>query len=58
MKTKALISEKNNEWALPGNSVSREEFKKGIKKAVNGSFYTVRKSKQFLEELRKRENSR
>ncbi len=34
----------NNEWTLPGNSLSQKEFLDGIQKAEEGPLYTVQES--------------
>jgi predicted transcriptional regulator len=57
MKTKT-IKTKETRWALPGEPISLDEFKAGIKKAEDGPFYTVEESKKMLEEWRKKRNSR
>ena len=38
------------DWTLPGNSLTREEFLDGIKKAEEGPFYTVQESKANFEQ--------
>jgi len=58
MKAKNIKSKETESWALPGNPISLEEFKDGIKKAEKGPFYTVLESKKILEEWRKKKNSR
>ena len=58
MKTKNIKSKETGDWALPGNPISIEEFKKGIKNAEKGPFHTVEESKQLIEKWRKRKNSR
>lgn len=58
MKTKVIKSGEKDQWSLPGTSISKEEFKSGIKKAEKGPFYTVEESKKLLEEWRKERNSR
>ncbi len=58
MKTKNKKSKASISWALPGNPISIEEFKEGIKNAEKGPFYTVEESKQKLEEWRKERGSR
>lgn len=57
MKTKAIKS-KEKSWALPGEPISLDEFKAGIKEAEKGPFYTIEESKKILEEWRKKRNSR
>lgn len=58
MKTKILKSSDKDQWALPGNPISHDEFKNGIQKAEKGPFHTVKESRKLLEELRKQKNSR
>ena len=58
MKTKIIKSKETESWALPGNPISPDEFKAGIKKAEKGPFYTIEESKKILEECRKKRNSR
>jgi predicted transcriptional regulator len=43
---------------LPGDPVSHNEFRNGIKKAEEGPFYTVEESKNLLKEWREEKNSR
>jgi hypothetical protein len=57
MKTKNIKPKETNTWALPGNPLSPDEFKDGIKKAEEGPFYTVSESKKMLEEWRKKRSS-
>lgn len=57
MKTKA-IKTKETAWALPGEPISIDEFKAGIKEAEKGPFYTIEESKKILAEWRKKRNSR
>jgi predicted transcriptional regulator len=58
MRTKNIKAKETDSWALPGKSLSLDEFKAGIKKAEKGPFYTVEESKNMLEEWRKKRNSR
>lgn len=58
MKTKFLKSRDKEQWALPGNPISKDKFKNGIQKAEKGPFYTVGESKKLLGEWRKQKNSR
>jgi len=50
MKTKHIKSKESESWSLPGNPISLDEFKSGIKKAEKGPFYTIAESKKMLEE--------
>lgn len=58
MKTKNIKPKEKDNWALPGNPISHNEFKDGIKKAEEGPFYTLEESKNMLEEWRKKKGSR
>jgi len=53
MKTKAIKTKKADSWALPGDPITLEEFKAGIKEAEKGPFYTIEESKKMLAEWRK-----
>lgn len=57
MKTKNIKTKETESWALPGEPLSLDEFKDGIKKAEEGPFYTIRESKKMLEEWRKKRSS-
>jgi hypothetical protein len=57
MKTKNIKAKETDSWALPGNPLSLDEFKDGIKKAEEGPFYTVGESKKILEQWRKKRSS-
>ena len=56
MKTKTTHKTKKS-WALPGEPISIDEFKAGIKEAEKGPFYTIKESKKILSEWRKQRNS-
>lgn len=56
MKAKNITKETEC-WALPGEPLSLDGFKEGIKKAEEGPFYTIRESKKMLEEWRKKKSS-
>lgn len=58
MKTKIIKLKDKDQWALPGNPLSPDEFKSGIQKAEKSPFHTVKEAKKLLEEWRKEENSR
>lgn len=45
-------------WALPGDSISLEEFKEGIREAEKGPFYTIEESKKIIAEWRAQRNSK
>jgi predicted transcriptional regulator len=49
---------KEKSWALPGEPISPDEFKAGIKKAEKGPFFTIEESKKKLAEWRRKRNSR
>jgi hypothetical protein len=53
MKTKTTNKTKKS-WALPGEPISINEFKAGIKEAEKGPFYTIGESKKMLAEWRKK----
>jgi hypothetical protein len=57
MKTNAKTKTKKN-WALPGETLSLDELKKGIDEAEKGPFYTIDESKKMLAQWRKQRNSR
>jgi predicted transcriptional regulator len=45
-----------NNWILPGNSLSQDEFLSGIKQAEEGPFFTVQESMENFEQwLKSRE---
>jgi hypothetical protein len=54
MKTKTTKSKVSSSWALPGDPISLEEFKAGIKEAEKGPFYTIDESKKMIAEWRKK----
>jgi hypothetical protein len=58
MKTKTIKSKETSHWALPGDPLSVDEFKAGIKEAEKGPFYTIEESKKIIEEWRRQRNSR
>ena len=57
MKT-AIKNKETNSWALPGQAISLDEFKAGIKKAEDGPFHTIGESKKIIEGWRRKRNSR
>jgi hypothetical protein len=57
MKPEITKTDQKN-WALPGDPLSLEEFKKGIKEAEKGPFYTVEESKRMIAQWRERRISR
>jgi hypothetical protein len=57
MKPEISKTDQKN-WALPGEPLSLEEFKKGIKEAEKGPFYTVEESKRMIARWREKRISR
>ncbi|MCF8360892.1 MAG: hypothetical protein K9H26_19240 [Prolixibacteraceae bacterium] len=57
MKPEIIKTEKKN-WSLPGEPLTEEEFKKGIKQAEKGPFFTIEESKITMEQWREKRNSR
>jgi hypothetical protein len=60
MKTKSKevdTSGKRKSWAIPGEALSIEGFKRGIKEAEKVPFYTIEESKAMIGEWRKKRNS-
>lgn len=45
-------------WVVPGDSISLQDFKKAIKEAEEGPFYTIEESKKMIEKWRKQRNSK
>jgi len=58
MKAKIIKNKITGSWALPGDPITIDEFKEGIKKAEKGPFFTIEESKKMLAEWRKERNSR
>jgi hypothetical protein len=56
MKTKVTKTKVSSSWALPGDPISLEEFRAGIKEAEKGPFYTIDESKKMIAEWRKKKN--
>lgn len=52
MKTK-ITKTKGTNWALPGEPISIDEFKAGIKEAEKGPFMTLDELKKSVEEWKK-----
>jgi hypothetical protein len=57
MKAKNIKTKEKESWVLPGDPLTLDEFKAGIKKAEEGPFYTIEESKKILEEWRKKRSS-
>ncbi|MDD4192429.1 MAG: hypothetical protein PHI28_13940 [Mangrovibacterium sp.] len=55
MKTKTTKTKKTS-WALPGEAISIDEFKAGIKEAEKGPFMTLEELKTSVEEWKKSQN--
>jgi hypothetical protein len=57
MKTKIIKTKGTGSWALPGDPITLDEFKAGIKEAEKGPFHTIEESKKIIEEWRRKRNS-
>jgi len=57
METKTIKNKEPRRWALPGEPITREEFKAGIEEAEKGPFYTIREAKKIIDEWRRKRNS-
>ena len=57
MKTKIIKTKGTGSWALPGDPITLDEFKSGIKEAEKGSFHTIEESKKIIKEWRRKRNS-
>ena len=57
MKTKTLKIKEIDKWAIPGEPLTVDEFKAGIKEAQKGPFFTIDESKKILQEWRKPKSS-
>jgi hypothetical protein len=53
MKSKTVYTKKTDSWVLPGDPISLDEFKAGIKEAEKGSFMTLDELKKGVEEWKK-----
>jgi hypothetical protein len=53
MKTTKAKTGKEINWALPGQTVSHEDFMAAIKKAEEGPFYDLDEAMQRLEQWKK-----
>ena len=58
MKTKTIKNKETGSWALPGDPITLDEFRAGIKEAEKGPFYTIEESKKMIAEWRKKRTSR
>ena len=54
-ETKTTKISKNN-WAIPGEPITIDEFKVGIKEAEKGPFMTLEELKKAVEEWKKNQN--
>ncbi|MBY0434041.1 MAG: hypothetical protein K2U26_08040 [Cyclobacteriaceae bacterium] len=43
---------------MPGEALTAEKFKKEVKKAEKGPFYTISESKKLIDEWRRQKHSR
>jgi hypothetical protein len=57
MKTKIVKTKGTGSWALPGDPISLDEFKAGIKETEKGTFHTIEESKKIIKEWRRKRNS-
>lgn len=57
METKTIKKTEPGSWSLPGEPITLEEFKAGIKEAEKGPFYTVSEAKKIIVEWRRKINS-
>ena len=57
MKTKIIKNKGTGSWALPGDPITLNEFKAGIKEAEKGTFHTIGESKKIIDEWRRKRNS-
>jgi hypothetical protein len=57
MKTKIIKNKGTGSWALPGDPITLDEFKEGIKEAEKGTFHTIGESKKIIDEWRRKRNS-
>lgn len=57
MKYETIKKDRKN-WALPGNPLTLDEFKKGIEEAEKGPFYTIEESKKIIAQWREARNSK
>jgi hypothetical protein len=55
MKTETITTDKKS-WALPGDPVSIDEFKNGIKEAEEGPFMSIDELKSSVEKWKKEQN--
>ncbi len=58
MKTVKKKETKEINWAIPGQTVSHDEFMTTIKEAEKGPFYTVQESMQHFEQWLKSRKKR
>jgi hypothetical protein len=50
MKTVKVKETKEINWAIPGQTVTHDDFMNSIKEAEKGPFYTVQESMQHFEQ--------
>lgn len=58
MKIKTIKKKETGNWTLPGDPLTVDESKAGIKEAEKGPFFTIDESKKILKEWRSQKNSR
>jgi hypothetical protein len=56
MKAKTVKSKKTDSWVLPGDPITLDEFRAGIKKAEKGPFITLDELKKDVEVWKKNQN--
>ena len=56
METKIIKNKEPRNRAIPGDPISLEEFKEGIKEAEKGPFYTISEAKKIIDEWRRKRN--
>jgi len=57
METKTIKGKEPRNWAIPGDPITLEEFKAGIKDAEKGPFYTISEAKKIIDEWRRKRYS-
>ncbi|MBW8326573.1 MAG: hypothetical protein K0M50_17545 [Prolixibacteraceae bacterium] len=54
---KKEIEKRKINWAIPGQTVTQEQFVESIREAEKGPFYSIEESKKMIEEWRKQRSS-
>jgi len=57
MKARTLKIKEKDKWAIPGEPITVDEFKAGIKEAETGPFFTIDESKKMLDECKNQRKS-